>query len=140
MDALDYFEIRNLVHRYANLLDCGDAEKAGALFEEARFYVEGQSEPFSTPGRNAMAHVFREWIGFFPQVAGRPNTRHVTTNCVIEADGPDRARAQSYVFVFQSGAQRLLEPAAGALYRDRFVKIGGRWRFSERRLSPFGTT
>ncbi len=138
MDGLDYLEIRNLIHRYADLLDRGDADQASELFEHAAFHVGEQPEPISRPGQNQMAQVFREWIAYFPEREGTPTTRHVTTNLIIEQDGPGKARAQSYVIVTQSDDTRSMKPVMGATYHDRFEKGAAGWRFVERRLLPYG--
>lgn len=137
VDAADYLEIQALVHRYADLLDRGDAEGAGALFEHAAFFLDEQSEPLSRSGENRMPQVFREWFRFFPESAGRPNTRHVTANLIVEQDGAGKVKAQSYVMVFQPD-DASVRALMGATYRDRFEKAAGRWRFSERRLLAFG--
>ena len=39
MDALDYFAIQNLIHRYADLLDRGKVDEVGALFDHADVYM-----------------------------------------------------------------------------------------------------
>jgi len=139
MDSADYLEIQALIHRYADLLDQGNADGAGALFDHAAFFLDEQSEPVSSPGRNRMPQVFHEWIGFFPKHSGGPNTRHITTNTIVEPDGPDRSKAQSSVLVFQPTGAASVRALMGATYRDRFEKVGGRWRFTERRLLAFGT-
>ena len=54
-------------------------------------------------------------------------------NIAIDFEAPDRARAQSYVMVFQSTPNFALQPIVGGTYRDRFAKIDGAWRFVERR-------
>ena len=54
-------------------------------------------------------------------------------NIVIDFEGPDQARAQSYVMVFQSAPGFALQPIVGGTYRDRFAKVDGQWRFVERR-------
>ena len=137
MDAADYLEIQALVHRYADLLDQGDADGAGALFEHAVFFLDEQSEPLSRFGENRMPQVFREWFRFFPERAGRPNTRHVTANLIVEQDGPGKVKAQCCVMVFQPD-DASVRALMSATYHDRFEKTGGRWRFSERRLLAYG--
>ena len=87
MDALDYFAIQNLIHRYADLLDRGKIDEVGALFDHADVYMPGEPEPWSRAGQNKMAEIFRQWTRFFPDADGRPRTRHVTTNLIIEEDG-----------------------------------------------------
>src|ERR1700754_2966878 len=141
MDALDYFAIKNLIHRYADLLDRGKIDEVGALFDHADVYMPGEPEPWSRAGQNKMAEIFRRWTRFFAEADGRPRTRHVTTNLIIEEDGPNRAKTQSYVIVFQSvGEDFPIQPIIGGTYNDKFEKVDGKWRFTERReeMSLFG--
>jgi len=153
MDALDYFAIQNLIHRYADLLDRGKVDEVGALFDHADVYMPGEVEPGSKAGQNRMAEIFRQWTRFYPEADGRPRTRHVTTNLIIEPDGPNRAKTQSYVIVFQSTPTFTIQPIIGGTYNDKFEKLNGEWRFTERReemnlygdlsnhlLQPYGPT
>jgi 3-phenylpropionate/cinnamic acid dioxygenase small subunit len=137
---LDYFAIQNLIHRYAALLDFGKVDEVGALFDHADVYMPGEAEPWSRTGQNRMAQIFREWTRFYPEADGRPRTRHVTTNLIIEEDGPNRAKTQSYVIVFQSVEDFPIQPIIGGTYYDKFEKFEGAWRFVERReeMSLFG--
>jgi len=150
MDALDYFAIQNLVYTYASLLDRGDFDAVGALFDYADVWFPGGTEPASKAGQNIMGRQMHEWTRRYPET-GNPRTRHVTTNLIIEPDGPNRARGQCYVVVFQSTPSFTLQPIIGGTYLDRFEKVDGKWRFSERRevmdlfgdlsnhlLQPFG--
>ena len=128
MDALDYFQIQNLIHRYADLLDRGKVHEVGALFDHADVYMPGEAEPWSRAGQNRMAEIFRQWTRFYPDADGRPRTRHVTTNLIIEEDGANRATAQSYVIVFQSvGEDFPIQPIIGGTYNDKFEKVDGKW-------------
>lgn len=65
---------------------------------------------------------------------GTPRCRHLVTNLIIEPDGVDRARAQSYVVVIQQTRTLPLQPIVAGDYLDRFVKVEGHWRFAERRI------
>ncbi|HTJ62214.1 MAG TPA: nuclear transport factor 2 family protein [Alphaproteobacteria bacterium] len=142
MDALDYFAIQNLIHRYADLLDRGKVDEVGALFDHADVYMPDDAEPWSRAGKNRMAEIFRQWTKFYPEADGRPRTRHVTTNLIIDPDGPNRAKTQSYVIVFQSNEIESfpIQPIIGGTYNDRFEKVNGEWRFIERReeMSLYG--
>jgi 3-phenylpropionate/cinnamic acid dioxygenase small subunit len=133
VEAEDYFAIQNLVYRYADLLDRGDLEGVGALFEHAEVYMPGGKEPMSRPGNNTMTEVFRKNNITYPETGGRLRTRHVTTNLIIEEEGPGRARTQSYFTVLQSTPDFPLQPICGGTYNDRFEKVDGAWRFCERR-------
>jgi 3-phenylpropionate/cinnamic acid dioxygenase small subunit len=140
MDALDYFAIQNLIHRYADLLDRGKVDEVGALFDHADVFMPDEPEPWSRAGQNKMAEIFRLWTRFYPEADGRPRTRHVTTNLIIEPDGPNRAKTQSYVIVFQSVENFPIQPIIGGTYNDKFEKVDGAWRFTERReeMSLYG--
>jgi len=132
MDAADYFAIQNLVYTYAALIDRGEFDAVGALFDHADVYFPGNPEPASRAGQNIMGRQMHEWTRIYPET-GTPRTRHMTTNLIIEPDGPDRARAQSYVVVFQSTPTLTMQPIIGGTYKDRFEKVDGKWRFTERR-------
>src|SRR4051794_10083635 len=64
---------------------------------------------------------------------GRPGTRHVTANTVIELDEDERAAtARSSYVVFQAAPGFALQPIIAGRYRDRFELVEGGWRFTER--------
>ena len=132
MDAMDYFAIQNLIYKYAALIDQGDLDGVGAMFDHADVYFPGDTEPASRAGQNTIGLQMREWTRLYPET-GNPRTRHVTTNLLIEADGPGRAKSQCYVVVFQSTPSFKMQPIIGGTYRDRFAKVDGVWRFAERR-------
>lgn len=133
MDAADYFEIQNLIFRYADLLDRGDLDGMGALFDHADVYMPGNDrEPWSRAGQNRMAEGYRANNVIYPET-GTLRTRHVTTNVIIEPDGPNRARTQSYFTVFQSTPTFTLQPICAGSYNDKFEKVDDVWRFYERR-------
>ena len=131
MTADDYFAIQNLVYRYCDRLDRGDLDGMAALFADADFYVPASAEPIRDPGR--IAALYRQYTRIYPD-SGTPKTRHVTTNLMIEPDGADCARAQSYVIVFQATDTFRLQPVIGGRNVDRFARVGGAWQFSERRI------
>jgi 3-phenylpropionate/cinnamic acid dioxygenase small subunit len=150
MDPLDYFAIQNLVYTYAAKIDAGDYDGVGAMFEHADVWFPGDTEPTSKKGKNIMGRMLHEWTRKYPET-GNPRTRHVTTNLIIEPDGPNKARGQCYVVVLQQTPAFKLQPVIAGTYVDRFEKVDGKWRFSERRevmdligdlshhlLQPFG--
>jgi 3-phenylpropionate/cinnamic acid dioxygenase small subunit len=132
MNADDYAAIHNLLFRYADLVDRGDFEAVGALFAHAVVYMPGDEQP-TTRGAAELTAIFREFVHTYPETGGTPRTQHVTTNVLIEADGPDRARSQSYFTVYQSTPDFPMQPVIGGYYQDRFEKVDGTWRFTERR-------
>ena len=131
MTADDYFAIQNLLFRYCDLLDRGDLDGMAQLFANASFYVP--AEPVAIRSAARIAELYRQYTRIYPDT-GTPKTRHVTTNVVIEPDGEHAARAQSYVIVFQATDSLRLQPVIGGRNYDRFERVAGRWRFSERRI------
>ena len=77
--------------------------------------------------------MYTQFTRVYPET-GTPRTRHVTSNVIIEPDGEEAARAQSYILVHQATDTLALQPIIGGRYYDRFVKVNAAWRFSERRM------
>lgn len=132
MNADDYFSIQNLIYRYADCLDRGDLEAVGRLFSRADIYMPGDTEPSISCDAAGFAALLGQWTRIYPET-GTPRTRHVTTNLIIEPDGVDQARTQSYFTVLQSTPWMSLQAVAAGTYRDRFAKRDGTWCFTERR-------
>jgi 3-phenylpropionate/cinnamic acid dioxygenase small subunit len=131
MTADDYFAIQNLLFRYCDLLDRGDLDGMASLFAHASVYVPADPVPIRSAAR--IAELYRQYTRIYPDT-GTPKTRHVTTNVMIEPEGDCAARAQSYVIVFQATDTLSLQPVIGGRNYDRFERVDGRWRFSERRI------
>jgi hypothetical protein len=131
MDADDYMEIQNLVYRYCDRIDRADFDGLGRLFAEADVYFPADGSCFRRDPAG-LAALYRSWVRIHED--GTPRTRHVTSNLIIEPDGPDRARTQSYILVYQDAPGCPLQPIVGGRYYDRFAKTGGAWHFAERRM------
>ena len=66
---------------------------------------------------------------------GIPRTKHVITNLVVEVDeAAGTAAARSYFTVLQATATLPLQVILAGRYRDRFERVGGGWRFTERAI------
>ena len=119
--------IRNLLGRYCALMDAADWPAVGALFARARLteehghlVAEGAAGVQALYERGTMLHD------------GRPGTRHITANTVIEIDADGRgAEAGSSYVVFQAAPGLALQPIITGRYRDRFA-LDDDWHFSER--------
>jgi 3-phenylpropionate/cinnamic acid dioxygenase small subunit len=120
--------IRNLLGRYCELMDGAEWADLGALFTHARLVEEhGHLVAEGAEG------VRRLYEGGTQLHDGRPGTRHVTANTVIEvADGGEAATARSSYVVFQAAPDLPLQPIIAGRYRDRFERVDGAWRFAER--------
>lgn len=124
----DYLAIQALVHRYPRHLDSGDLVGLGQLFADATVHFEGRPDPVT----NDPAEVTRMFADFVRIYDGIPRTRHMICNLIVEPDGPGMARATSAVFVLQDAPSVPLQPIITGDYADRFTKVEGIWRFSER--------
>ncbi len=131
MEFPDYLQIQNLLHRYAHLMDQADFEAVGQLFAHADVYMPGEAGTFRKDPAG-LADLWRRWTRVYPDT-GTLRTRHITTNLFLEADGPDRAKARSYVLVVQATPTFSLQPVIAGTYEDIFERVDGLWRFAERR-------
>ncbi len=126
-------EIENLLYTYAERIDLGDFEGVADLFSHAVITTPG-AEP-GPGGREAALETYRRSTRLYED--GTPKTKHVTTNSIIEVDeAAGTATARSYFTVFQRLDDFPLQPIIAGRYHDRFERVDGRWRFSERMMRP----
>lgn len=130
MDAIDYFQIQNLLNSYPFALDGGRFSDVGRLLAHADVYSAGALMASKDP--EAVASAFRDWVIVYAD--GTPRTRHYLANMIIEPDGADGALVKSYVMVFQQNDSFPLQPIIGGDYLDRLRKVAGVWRIVERRM------
>jgi hypothetical protein len=130
MQADDYFAIQKLIYSYPLHLDRGNLDAMAELFRHADVYMGDMAPVHSNP--QAVAEAFRSFLRIYED--GTPRTRHMTSNLIIEPDGDNSARASCYVMVFQQTKDLPLQPIIGGDYFDRFAKVDGVWRFTERRI------
>jgi 3-phenylpropionate/cinnamic acid dioxygenase small subunit len=126
--------IENLMHRYAELMDAGDASGLAAFFGDAEIVVE--------PGENVRPERVGSYRGrdqiyaFYggdaaPARAGA--FMHMTTNSIVEVDeGAGTATARSYYAVLSRVAAGQIGVVVAGRYRDRFELVGSEWRFASR--------
>jgi hypothetical protein len=133
MQFEDYLQIRNLMNTYAHLMDQAKHDEVGRIFAHADVYFPGDIV-FRSDAKG-LAAMFNKWNRVYEDT-GTLRTRHVTTNLILEDDGPNAAKAQSYVVVFQATPGFPLQPVIAGTYLDRFEKVTGKWRFKERREEP----
>jgi 3-phenylpropionate/cinnamic acid dioxygenase small subunit len=118
--------IRNLLYRYAELIDAGDLDGVGTLFEHASVDWGGDVTEGSAAVTERLAASTRLHDD------GTPRTSHVITNAIVEVDG-ERASARSRYTVFQVTADRSLQPIIAGRYDDTFERADTGWRFASRR-------
>jgi hypothetical protein len=131
LSATDYVEIQNLIHTYPLLLDSGRLEELGELFKDAVVIIQGVDDPIVRDAAK-ITNMFREFLQLYD---GKPRTRHQMANVIIRADGEHAAQTSCSVTVFQQTADLPLQPIITGDYHDRFEKVNGAWRFSERRIA-----
>jgi 3-phenylpropionate/cinnamic acid dioxygenase small subunit len=125
----DVQAIKNLLFRYAELIDFGDVDGVGALFEHATYRTAG-FERAELRGAEAVADQIRSLVILYD---GTPSTKHVISNVIVEIDSSgDGASARSYFTVLQSRPDLPLQPILAGRYQDRFERVGGVWRFTDR--------
>lgn len=125
----DHVEIANLIARYAELLNLGQFEEVGALFEHGRITSEGN--PNTYEGRDGVTAMYRDSLVLGEKV---PDTLIFTSNLQIEVDG-DAASGKAYFLAVHEGSAGL-GPVLGGRYHDRYRKVEGRWCFEHRHMFP----
>jgi 3-phenylpropionate/cinnamic acid dioxygenase small subunit len=119
--------------RYAELIDAGDFDAVGELFDEA--VVTDAHGAVIASGRAQVADLYRATTRRFDD--GTPKTMHVTTNVIVESSGDEQvASVRSYYVVMQLVGSGPLQPIAGGRYHDRLELVDGAWRFRERKMIP----
>ena len=139
MNFADHHAIQNLIFRYALCMDAGDFAGVGALFARATLYLPGSDAPAATNGEEFTA-LWHRWNRIYPDT-GTPRTRHLISNVLIEAQGPDSARSHAYFTVVQTAPDFPMQTICGGAYLDRFARdADGTWFFIERRelVDQFG--
>lgn len=128
--ATDADQIRNLLFRYAELIDAGQLDAVGALFAHAVVDWGGHV----TEGAEAVTAQLRATTRIHDD--GTPRTAHLVTNVIVEVgvDGDaDRAVARSRYCVVQATDVLALAPIVVGRYADAFDRVDGVWRFARRR-------
>jgi hypothetical protein len=131
MTAEDCFAIQNLVYAYCHRIDRGDFAGIAELFAHADIIVPAATAPVR--GVQAIHDMYAQFTRRYPD-GNTPKTAHVTSNLIIEADGTEAARSQAYFLVHQATEALPLQPIIGGRYFDKFARVSGKWRFSERRI------
>ncbi|MBY8856834.1 nuclear transport factor 2 family protein [Nocardia sp. CA2R105] len=130
MDEADYRRIERLILMYPYYLDDGRFDDMGKLFADADVYIGSELAASKDPA--AVAALWRRYVRIHSN--GTPRTHHIATNIIVDEEGPERARAHSYILVVQHAAGFPLQPITAGDYLDRFAKSDGTWRFIERRV------
>ncbi len=126
LTVADYFEIQQLVHRYAHAIDtCNENGKEYArLYTPDGAYISQNGTRYEGPEKLIEVSCGR-----------RINVSHLSMNLVIDP-APGGATGKSYlVLVTGQGAQQRFE-RLGVGYEDFYVKTPEGWRFKTRHHVP----
>ena len=122
--------IRRLMYLYAECVDLADFEGLAELFRH------GEMTSNTATGGMSGERV-RDFYARTNKVHenGTLCTRHLATNIIVDVDeAADSASARSYFVVFQATSRLPFQPIVGGRYHDRFERVGGEWRFRQRRV------
>ena len=123
--------IRNLLGRYCELMDAGQFAGLAELFTHATLADE-HGNVFAT----GSDEVHRMWAAQTILYDGKPRTRHVTANPVIDVDEKAGiAQVSSSYVVFQGTDELPLQPIVTGRYLDTFTRGAGGWHFTQRRYA-----
>jgi len=118
--------IPNLLYTYAMRFDDGDFAGAAALFDKGCVMAGGHR----IAGREAILAMWQTWVKTYD---GKPLTRHITTNPIIElADDGLTATCQSQWTVIQAAPGFPLQIVATGRYRDELACDDDGWHFTTR--------
>jgi ketosteroid isomerase-like protein len=118
--------IPNLLYTYAMRFDDGDFEGAAALFDRGGVVAMGHR----IEGRQAILAMWQQWVKTYD---GKPLTRHITTNPIIElAEDGLSATCQSQWTVIQAAPGFPLQIVASGRYADTLACDDAGWHFTWR--------
>ena len=124
--------ITNLLHRYAELFDAGNHEACADLLANARIVLDPNAP--LVVDRDGLLDVWRSIVILHED--GTPRTQHVVTNPILDIDEVSgTATCRSAYTVLQQVDDGPLQTVAAGRYHDRFERVDGEWRFSERDYS-----
>lgn len=124
----DHDAIAALIYTYAERLDAGDLEGVADLFAHATLRNDGVDGSFR--GAEDILRLYRSSAMLYD---GKPCTKHVTTNLIIEVEESGKtASARSYYSVLQARPELPLQIIIAGRYHDRFARIDGAWGFTDR--------
>jgi len=124
--------VRALVVAYAERLDAGDLDGVARLFEDAVLHPARSGRALA--GADAVRHLYDPVIRYED---GTPRTQHMLGNLAVSVDADGGHAASHCTFtVWQARPGGTLGPVLAGRYDDRFARVAGRWRFTERVISP----
>jgi ketosteroid isomerase-like protein len=129
-ETSDEWEIRNLIARYAELLNLGQIDEVGALFRHGK--ITSEITPGAREGSEAVTEMYRQSVHFAEKM---PDTLLFTSNLQIAVDG-DHASGKAYFMALHVTPEGMLAPVVAGRYHDEFRRIDGTWWFHHRHMMP----
>ena len=131
----DADQIRDLLFAYCWHMDRGEFDALGALFAHASMGDGTTPDALVLTSAQAITAMYRDRCILYAD--GTPRTKHVCTNAIVEIDDDgNRATSRSCFLVEQQLDDFPLQPIVGGRYHDRFERVDGAWRFTERLFDP----
>lgn len=130
----DHEAIRNLAFEYTFRLDEGDFAGVAELLGDAvlRPAMPGVADD-GLRGAESIRRFYSEQV--VTDKHGKPRTRHLITNQAIELDREGGvASSRCYFTVLQAPPRLPYAIVVGGRYEDRFAKVDGTWRFTEKTI------
>ncbi len=131
-ELVDRQQIADLVHAYCFHFDNNEPEAVAALFTDDATIDYGP-EAQRIIGRDAIAPTIA--VGLAEIFAA---TSHHVSNMRIELDGPDEARAVTYLYAWHRYRDGSPDGELWGRYHHRFERTAAGWRISELRLTAAG--
>jgi uncharacterized protein (TIGR02246 family) len=129
----DRMAIEQLLMEYGRALDDRDFAAFAALFTEDGEWRGAQG---SYRGRKeiqeSMEKVFTAAAADIP----KGKNFHLLTNVIIDLQGDHATVSSKFIFYKMNGAKPEAEVAGR--YEDQLVRVGGAWKFKQRRALPPG--
>jgi SnoaL-like domain len=132
----DYVQIVNLLNTYWIALDAGDIDTYAGLFTpDATIYWAGGIERGRDEIHRDMANFGSGAKKVAKDVTERGRLIHVMGSQRIDFTGPDTAHDVGMWMGFSNQTpDKSTQVAEFGHYEDRYVKVDGRWYFTERRI------
>ncbi len=137
--------IRDVIHRYARAIDRLDETLLRSVFHPGSRHNHFYEGPSSDPSLSGSAEDPGDFVTFALGLLGTfRRTHHQLGNTLIEFDGDEVARVESYFTAYhlmRASSDPLAGPNAydcemdyfvGGRYVDRFEYRDGRWKIAER--------
>ena len=103
------------------------AELHDVFLPDTTVHVETVTRPaFDVIGPDAFGTFVRDAIARYDHFT------FVILNTVVDVTGPDEARGRFFMCEVRHDAETDTWPNAHGVYRDRYTRVDGRWRITER--------